>query len=187
MTPLFHTLPPAPALLGWVRHHQIIRFRFAPGQEAPIKPYWPRPACALAFYPRDAETLVDARGASLIVKPRAALIGQPTVLTHRRGGADFCVYQIEFQPGALHRLMGGEGASLTDVALDAEAVFPDLVEVADRITEARTVGAMVEAAESWLLRRTGACRRDADATTGPPRGWSWAGRGRCNASPSRRG
>lgn len=164
MTPLFHTLQPAPVLRGWVRHHQIIRFRFAPGQDAPIKPYWPRPACALAFYPRDLETLVDARGVGLVVKPRAALIGQPTVLTYRRGGADFCVYQIEFEPGALHRLTGGGVAALTDAALDAEAVFPDLTEVADRITEARTAEAMIEVAEGWLSRRVGACRQGSDAT-----------------------
>lgn len=164
MTPFFHTLPPAPGLRGWVRHHQIIRFRFAPGQEAPIKPYWPRPACALAFYPRDPETLVDARGAGLVVKPRAALIGQPTVLTWRQGGADFCVYQIEFAPGALRRLIGGPVAMFTDAALDAEAVFPDLAEVADRITEARTARAMIDVAEAWLLRRVGACRQDPDAT-----------------------
>jgi AraC-like DNA-binding protein len=164
MTPFFHTLPPASALRGWVRHHQIIRFRFAPGQDAPIKPYWPRPACALAFYPRDPETLVDARGAGVMVKPRTALIGQPTVLTRRRGGADFCVYQIEFEPGALHRLMGGSLATLTDEALGAEAVFPDLTEVADRIAEARAAEVMIEAAETWLLRRVGACHRDFDAT-----------------------
>lgn len=164
MTPIFHTLAPTPALRDWVRHHQIIRFRFATGQHAPIKPYWPRPACALAFYPRDPETLVDARGVDLIVKPRATLIGQPTVLTHRRGGADFCVYQIEFRPGALQRLMGGGVASLTDAALDAEAAFPDLAPVADRITAARTAGAMVAAAEAWLLRRVEDCRQDADPT-----------------------
>lgn len=162
MTPVFHVLPPGPALRGWVRCHQIIRFRFGAGEGAPVKPYWPRPACALAFYPRDPETLVDASGAVLTVKPRATVIGQPTVLTHRRGGADFCVYQIEFEPGALHRLMGGAVASLTDQAVDAEAAFPDLAEVADRITEARTVGAMVAAAEAWLIARIAACRQDAD-------------------------
>lgn len=163
MTPVFRTLPPGPALRGWVRHHQIIRFRFDSPQGAPIKPYWPRPACALAFYPRDPEALVDAGGAGLVIKPRASLIGQPTVLTHRQGGADFCVYQIEFEPGALHRLLGASLATLTDQTLDAEAVFPDLAAVADRIVEARTAGAMVEAAEDWLRRRIDGCRRDANA------------------------
>jgi AraC-like DNA-binding protein len=121
MTPFFHTLPPASALRGWVRHHQIIRFRFAPGQDAPIKPYWPRPACALAFYPRDPETLVDARGAGVMVKPRTALIGQPTVLTRRRGGADFCVYQIDFDATdwAAARLVAGEARSLQRLAQQA--------------------------------------------------------------------
>lgn len=164
MTPLFRTLPPGPALRGWVRHHQIIRFRFSGTNGAPIKPYWPRPAGALAFYPRAPETLVDARGAELVVKPRVSLIGQPTVLTYRQGGADFCVYQIEFEPGALHRLMGGSLASLTDEALDAEAVFPDLTKVADRIAGARTGEVMIAVAESWLAGKIDACRHAADAT-----------------------
>lgn len=161
MTPVFLTLPPAPALAGWVRHHQIIRFRFPGGERAPIKPYWPRPACALAFYPRDREALVDAAG-GLTVKPRAALIGQPTELTRRLGGADFCVYQIEFEPGALRRLTGAAMAAFTDQTLDAEAVFPDLREIADRIGEAPSARAMVQDAEAWLTPRIEACRRPAD-------------------------
>ncbi|PZR35286.1 helix-turn-helix domain-containing protein [Caulobacter segnis] len=161
MTPLFLTLPPSPALAGWVARHQVIRLRFPAGQRAPIKPYWPRPACALAFYPRDREALVDGRGRETI-KPRAALIGQPTELTRRAGGADFCVYQIEFEPGALRRLSGLSMAELTDQTLDAEAVFPDLRAVADRIAEASTAQAMVATAEAWLAPRVAACRRDPD-------------------------
>lgn len=164
MKPLFRTLPPGLALRGWVRHHQIIRFRFSGTSGAPIKPYWPRPASALAFYPRDPETLVDPRGASLVVKPRAALIGQPTILTRRQGGADFCVYQIEFEPGALHRLMGGSLAALTDQAIDAEAVFPDLTEAADRISAAPSSDVMITVAETWLARKIDACRQATDAT-----------------------
>lgn len=164
MTPLFRTLQPGEALRGWVRHHQIIRFRFSGANGAPIKPYWPRPACALAFYPRDPEILVGAHGAGSVVKPRACLIGQPTVLTHRQGGTDFCVYQIEFEPGALHRLMGGGSlATLTDETLDAEAVFPDLTRVADQIAEARTCEGMVAIAEAWLTRKIDGRRRGADA------------------------
>jgi len=161
MTPLFLTLPPGPALAGWVARHQIIRLRFPVGEPAPIKPYWPRPACALAFYPRDREALVDPAGRATI-KPRTALIGQPTELTRRAGGADFCVYQIEFEPGALRQLVGLSMAELTDQTLDAEAVFPDLRAVADQIAEAATAEAMIAAAETWLASRVAACRRDPD-------------------------
>ncbi|WP_181242921.1 AraC family transcriptional regulator [Caulobacter vibrioides] len=161
MTPLFLTLPPGPALAGWVARHQIIRFRFPAGERAPIKPYWPRPACALAFYPRDPEALIDAAG-RVTIKPRAVLIGQPTALTRRAGGADFCVYQIEFEPGALRRLAGMSMAELTDQALDAEAVFPDLRAIADQIAEASTAEAMIAAAEAWLTTRVAACGRDPD-------------------------
>jgi AraC-like DNA-binding protein len=163
-TPIFLTLPPGPGLGDWIRHHQIIRFRFPGTQAAPVKPYWPRPACALAFYPRDPETLIAARDDGQVVKPRTALIGQPTILTHRQGGADFCVYQIEFEPGALHRLFGGSLAPLTDQTLDAETVFPDLAEVADQIAEAPTADAMVAVAELWLRRRIDHCRQDIAAT-----------------------
>jgi AraC-like DNA-binding protein len=149
----FEFLPPSPRLAGLVRQHQVIRLRFDPAEPVPPKPYWPRPAAALAFYLRAPETVRSPLWDGARAKPRAALIGQPTSLTWRQGGHDFSVYQIELEPGALHRLTGLSLADLTDEAIDAEAVFPpDFRGLVDRLAETEAPKAMIALAEDYLLR-----------------------------------
>jgi AraC-like DNA-binding protein len=164
MTPVFQFLPPTPALRGWVRQHQVIRLRFDAGTPVPVKPYWPRPAAALAFYLRDAEQVATAPGTPAQRKPRAALIGQPTVATLRQGGLDFSVYQIEFEPGALYRLTGLPLDELTDAWVDAEQVFPPSFRaLVDRLAQHDDPAALIALAEAWLLPQTLAPRRAAAA------------------------
>lgn len=160
MTPVFHFVPPSPALAGWVRQHQVIRLRFDAHAPVPVKPYWPRPAAALAFYLRDAERVSLAPGEPQRVKPRAALIGQPTVATLRQGGLDFSVYQIEFEPGAVHRLTGLPLDALTDQWVDAEALLPpSFSRLVDRLAEQDSPQALIAHAEAWLTPLAQAPRR----------------------------
>lgn len=163
MNPVFRYQPPSQPLRGWVRQHQIIQLRFDPSVSVPIKPYWPRPACALAFYPRDLER-VSGPSTALAIKPRAALIGQPTTMTHRQGGHDFWVYQIEFEPGALHRLLGLPLGELTDSAGDAEAVFPtSFGRLVEAIASSEDADTMIAFAEAFLLDLTARVSRPAHA------------------------
>ena len=164
MGPIFHFAPPSPALRGWVRQHQVIRLRFPAGLAVPVKPYWPRPAAALAFYLRDAEEVSLAAGAPARRKPRAAVIGQPTVATLRQGGQDFSVYQIEFEPGALFRLTGLPLDDLTDEWIDAEALFPPSFRpLVDRLTQHESPAQLIADAEAWLMAQVLAPRRPAAA------------------------
>lgn len=160
MLPVFHFAPPSPPLRGWVRQHQVIRLRFGAGLAVPVKPYWPRPAAALAFYLRDAEHVAAAPGAPQRRKPRAVIIGQPTVATLRQGGLDFSVYQIEFEPGALYRLTGLPMDSLTDEWVDAEQVFPaSFRALVDRLAQHDEATELIAQAEAWLLPQLLAPRR----------------------------
>lgn len=160
MTPVFHFAPPSPALRGWVRQHQVIRLRFAGGLAVPVKPYWPRPAAALAFYLRDLEQVTLAADAPQRRKPRAAVIGQPTVATLRQGGLDFSVYQIEFEPGALYRLTGLPLDSLTDDWVDAEALFPPTFrQLVDRLAQHEEPDQLIAHAEAWLMALARAARK----------------------------
>lgn len=153
MTIRFEFLPPSPPLAGLIRQHQIIRLTFAAVDAVPPKPYWPRPTVSLAFYSRDPEWIRPIGGCIPRRKPRAVLIGQPTRTTLRQGGHDFSVYQIEFQPGALHTLTGLTLSELTDADVDAEAVFPpDFAAVIREIEDTEDAALMVRAAETWLLR-----------------------------------
>jgi AraC-like DNA-binding protein len=165
--PVFHFVPPSPPLRGWVRQHQLIRLRFAPGTPVPAKPYWPRPAAALAFYLRDPEWIGAGLEPATTRKARAALIGQPTQVTLRQGGCDFSVYQIEFEPGALYRLTGLPLDQLVDTWVDAEAVFPPPFSgLVDQLQALDDPLPQIAAAEAWLLHRIARVRqaaRPADA------------------------
>lgn len=152
MAPTFLFKAPSPALRDIVACHQIIRLRFATDEPVPIKPYWPRPAISLAFYPRDAEQVRLIGDNTVRQKPRAALIGQPTLLTHRQGGRDFSVYQIELCPGALYRLTGVPAHEMTDRYVDAEAVFPaSFRALVDSIEDTDDPDTMICLAERWLM------------------------------------
>lgn len=152
MDPAFVFQPPHPALCGLIREHQIIRFRFRPGETVPIKAYWPRPACALAFYPRDRERISGLDRATPWEKPRSAIIGQPTTVTWRQVGHDYLVYQIELQPGALFRLTGVPVHRFQDEHIDAEAVLPrGFRAVADAIEDAGSPEIMIAIAEGFFF------------------------------------
>jgi AraC-like DNA-binding protein len=154
MTPAFVFTPPHPALRGLIREHQIIRLRFEPGVVVPVKAYWPRPACALAFYPRDRERISGLDQGPSWEKPRSAIIGQPTTVTWRQVGHDYLVYQIELQPGALFRLTGVPVHRFQDEHIDAEAVMPKgFREVADAIEDATSPAHMIAIAESYFLSK----------------------------------
>lgn len=154
--------PPCPALRGWVRQHQFVRLQFAPGTPVPIKHYWPRPAAALAFYPREPEHIGCGLEAPHLRKPRAVLIGQPTVVTQRLVGADSSVYQIEFEPGALYRLIGLPMPALTDRFVDAESLMPRGFSALVECIENEDCPATQQvAAESYLIRLVQASRREA--------------------------
>jgi AraC-like DNA-binding protein len=160
MQALLHYMPPGPALRGWVRQHQFVRLRFAPGTAVPVKPYWPRPAAALAFYPRDRERIGAGREAPSVFKPRSVLIGQPTLLTQRQLGADSSVYQIEFEPGALYRLLGVPLDRFTDGWIDAESLMPPgFRALADQIEDQDDPLAQRDAAERFLAAWVARCQR----------------------------
>lgn len=156
--PLFSFQAPNPLLRNLIREHQIIRFAFGPDSEVPVKPYWPRPACAIAFYPRDPEWISGMDGSPAWRKPRAAVIGQPTEMTWRQVGRDYLVYQIELQPGALLRLTGVPGLELQDQHVDAEALLPiSFRELAARLTQTDRPTEMIALSEAWFLTQLDRC------------------------------
>jgi AraC-like DNA-binding protein len=152
MNPAFVFKPPHPALCRLIREHQIIRLRFRRGEAVPTKAYWPRPACAIAFYPRDRERISGLDRRPPWEKPRSAVIGQPTTVTWRQVGYDYLVYQIELQPGALFRLTGVPVHHFRDEHIDAEAVMPKgFRAIADAIEDAEAPERMIAIAETYFF------------------------------------
>jgi AraC-like DNA-binding protein len=142
---------PSPALREYVRLLQLIHFDFPAAAALPVKPYWPRPENCLAFYLRDPEAVRHMGSSHLVAKPRVALIGQPTAVTHRHVGRHCLVLQVVFQPGALYRLTGLPMSELTDTFVDAEAVFPrEISRVAERLGSADQYAEMTDIVEAFL-------------------------------------
>ena len=85
-------------------------------------------------------------------QPRSALIGQPSCITNRQVGADFVLFQIVFQPGALFRLTGIPSCELTNVLVDAETIFPSEIQlVNERLSSAGNHLEMIDIVEDFLL------------------------------------
>jgi AraC-like DNA-binding protein len=114
---------PSPDLREYVRLLQLVHLQFSATDVLPFKSYWPRPENCLAFTPRDNEFIEDFDGKNRIIKPRAALIGQPTFVTNRHVGRHCLVFQVVFQTGALFRLTGIPSCEMSNQIIDAEAIF----------------------------------------------------------------
>lgn len=166
LTPVFDYRLPSPALREYVRLLQIIGCRFpAEMTELPAKAYWPRAENCLSFFPRDIERVEYGFDGNLVDSPRVRLYGQHTVATNRHVGRDFMVFQVVFQPGALHRLTGIPAAALTNTIVDAEAVFStEIRRVSERLRNARHYLDMIPLVEAFLLGLIG---RAAKATVQP--------------------
>jgi AraC-like DNA-binding protein len=142
---------PSPALREYVRLYQIIGLSFGAGAVIPVKPYWPRPENCLAFYPREASLIERSNGVMEEWKPRSTLIGQPTCITNRQVGANFVLFQIVFQPGALYRLTGIPAHALTNQFVDAEAIFsPEIGLVNERLSSTDNHLEMIAIVEDFL-------------------------------------
>jgi len=114
---------PSPDLREYVRLLQLVHLQFSPTDVLPFKPYWPRPENCLAFTPRDHEIIEEFNGKNIIIKPRAALIGQSTFVTNRHVGRHCLIFQVVFQTGALFRLTGIPSYEICNQIIDAEIVF----------------------------------------------------------------
>lgn len=160
LTPVFYTPLPSPALREYVRLFQLIGCRFPDGVPVPVKAYWPRPEHCLSFFPRDPERMEYGHDGRVLDSPRVRLYGQHVVATNRHVGRDFMVFQVVFQPGALHRLTGLPASELTNTFVDAEAVFPtEIGRVSERLRNTRHPSEMVAVVEEFLgglIRRAAA-------------------------------
>lgn len=164
--PVYDYRLPSPELREYVRLLQIIGCTFpAAMQELPAKAYWPRAENCLSFFPRDLERVEYGFDGQLLTSPRARLYGQHTVATNRHVGRDFLVFQVVFQPGALHRLTGIPAAELTNTMVDAEAVFSTEIRlVGERLRNVRHYTDMIPLVEAFLA---GLIRRAAKSRPRP--------------------
>ncbi len=143
---------PSPGLQEFVRLYQIIAFEFKEANNIFWKPYWPRPENCLSFYPRYSELIKFEDGRQEERKNRSALWGQFCQVTSRGLTANFFIFQIVFQPGALFRLTGIPSNLLTNTYIDGEAIFSssEISRVNEQLDSASNSQEMIEMIEAYL-------------------------------------
>jgi AraC-like DNA-binding protein len=114
---------PAPDLRDIVRLYRIVHFKFGNTGDLPTKPYSPRPEHCLAFYPFDTERVQYADSGQTFSALRVVLSGQQLMVTQRKVGCNFFIFQIVFQPTGLYRVTGIPANYFTNQYLSAEDIF----------------------------------------------------------------
>lgn len=152
---LLQDFRPAPDLQEIVQLYRIVHFRFDRGQDIPSKAYPPRPEHCLAFYPFDTETVEHWHSGKIIKDIPVVLYGQYAEVTNRKIGANFLVFQIIFNPGALFRLTGIPTQYFNDTYQDATCVFSNQLKfVNEQLHHAKDYPAMLEVANKFVRKLT---------------------------------
>lgn len=167
MTAVYDYRLPSPFLREYVRQFQIVGCAFPAAMAVlPVKPYWPRAENCLSFFPRDPECVEYGFGGERLPSGRSRVMGQQALVTNRHVGRDFMVFQVQFQPGALHRLTGLPAHELTNRFVDAEALFgPELRRLNERLSGCANHLEMIPLVEEflgYLVRRTPKAPRPID-------------------------
>lgn len=142
---------PAPDVQEFVQLYRIVHLKFEQGQPVPFKAYPPRPEQCLAFYPYDTETIEYKNTGKQVKNLPVVLYGQFSEVTHRMIGNNFLVFQIIFNPGALHRLTSIPSAEITNQYLDAETFFSvEIRTINEQLHYASGYKAMIDIADTFV-------------------------------------
>lgn len=144
---------PCKQVQEFVRLYRIVHFNFEKNVATPVKAYAPRPEQCLAFYPRDPERVEYSMSGKNTNGLRVALTGQQIEVSNRQVGSDFFILQIVFQPTGLYRLTGIPSFELTNLYLDAEAVFGKEVHIVnEQLYHASTYESVISIADRFLIQ-----------------------------------
>lgn len=149
---IFSSIAPNPCLQDFVRDYLIAHFRFAPGKPIPRKCYAPKPEQGITFFVRGRPRIVDLVTDEVLGAPPVTIFGQQVKRCDVHLDAEFLMFRVHFQPGALFRLLGIPLYEFGEHYFDAEQVLSrEVRDVSDRLAAARNYAQMVEVVESYLV------------------------------------
>lgn len=138
----------APATRRFVRAYRVIRYDLSPHQPLPIKFVPPGPEATLGFILRE-PSLAEYPGRTF--QADCALLGLHDMTVRNICPRHFFLFQVAFQPSALHRLFGINADILSNKGFDAADVLSaEVLEVRERLLDARTHSDMVAIAEAYF-------------------------------------
>jgi AraC-like DNA-binding protein len=149
---IFSSIAPNPCLQDVVRDYLIAHFRFEPGKPIPHKCYAPKPEQGITFFIRGRPRIVDLLTDEVRGAPPVTIFGQQMKRCDVHLDAEFLMFRVHFQPGALFRLLGIPLYEFGEHYFDAELVLSSEVrDVSDRLAAARSYAQMVKVVESYLV------------------------------------
>lgn len=134
----------------FVRAYRVIRFDLLPSQPLPIKFVPPGPEATLGFLLRE-PSLAEYPGRTF--QADCALMGVHDMTVRNICPRHFFLFQVAFQPTALHRLFGINADMLFNNGFDAiDILGPEVRVVRERLLDAKTYPDMVAIAEAYFAR-----------------------------------
>lgn len=150
---IFSYVAPSPALREFVRDYLIAHFVFDPQTPAPLKPYAPKPEQGITFFIRGRPRMVNPLTEEIQEAPSVSVFGQQVVRCDVQLPAEFLMFRVHFQPGALFRALNIPLCEFDGTYFDAELVLSrEVRDVSEQLATARSYAEMVATVEPYLVR-----------------------------------
>jgi AraC-like DNA-binding protein len=150
---IFSCIAPSPVLRDFIRDYLIAHFRFDPEKSIPHKRYAPKPEQGITFFVRGRPSMVDPLTGEGRVAPPVAIFGQQMKRCNVHLEAEFLMFRVHFQPGALFRLLNVPLYEFGEEYFDAELVLSrEVRDVSERLAIAQSYIEMVGVIEAYLVR-----------------------------------
>lgn len=146
-------IQPSEALRNYIKLIRLRHFIVNPTARLSFKPFPPRPEQCLIFYPRGFEIIENVVSGQKTARTGSVVSGQFTQRINRYlGSSEFLMIEVNFQPGALHRLTGVPFKELRDIDVDAEVLFSsEIPRVNERLRSSDSYQEMINIIEGFFM------------------------------------
>jgi AraC-like DNA-binding protein len=150
---MFSYIAPSPALRDFIRGYLIAHFIFDTEEAAPLKPYAPKPEQGITFFVKGRPSMVNPLTGDVHKAPPVSIFGQQVLRCDVHLPAEFLMFRVHFQPGALFRALHIPLYEFDGSYFDAELVLSGEVrDVSEQLAAARSYAEMVALVETYLVR-----------------------------------
>ena len=150
---IYRYVPPSPILQEYVRDYLIAHFVFDKNR-IPVKAFAPRPEQAMTFIPTGNLSMDNIPNKQTQIAPRTSICGQQLSRYNFHVTSEYLMFRVNFQPGALYRLLRIPLCEFIDTWFEAElAISREITEVNERLANAVNYTNMVNIVEDYLTTK----------------------------------
>jgi AraC-like DNA-binding protein len=167
---IYQSIQPSFYLKDYIREYLLLHFVLNENATVPIKPYPAIPEQGITLYVRGFILCSDPENNSIEKRPGTVIFGQPVARQNLQPSADYCMFNIRFQPGALYQLLKIPMNELVHKNIDAEAVLgKEIRELNERLGDNLSYPDMVKTVEAFLWKKFQQTRIDEHPSVVIPR------------------